>query len=86
MSNRVCPWWIGYILLNPLRRIRQDPRRLLGPLVREGMTVLEPGSGMGYFTLDLARMVGPGGRVVAVDLQDRMLKALRRRALKKGEA
>jgi len=44
------------------------------------MTVLEPGCGMGYFTLDLARMVGQEGRVVAIDLQERMLEGLRRRA------
>ena len=84
MPHRVCPWWLGYLLLLPLRRIRQNPRKLLAPLVREGMTVLEPGPGMGFFSLDLARMVGSGGRVVAVDVQERMLKVLRQRALKTG--
>jgi len=84
MSQPVCPWWFGYLLLLPLRRIRQDPRKLLGALVREGMTVLEPGPGMGYFTLDVARMVGATGRVVAADVQERMLKTLRRRARKAG--
>jgi len=44
------------------------------------MTVLEPGPGMGFFTLELARMVGPSGRVVAVDVQLRMLDELKRRA------
>jgi SAM-dependent methyltransferase len=44
------------------------------------MTVLEPGPGMGFFTLDLARLVGPSGRVVAVDLQPRMIARLKRRA------
>jgi SAM-dependent methyltransferase len=39
---------------------------------------------MGFFTLDLARMVGPRGRVVAVDLQPRMLAGLKRRAGKAG--
>jgi ubiquinone/menaquinone biosynthesis C-methylase UbiE len=48
------------------------------------MTVLEPGPGMGFFTLELARRVGPSGRVVAVDLQPRMLAALRRRAERAG--
>ena len=46
--------------------------------------VLEPGCGMGFFTLELARRVGPTGRVVAVDLQKRMLDGLRRRAGKAG--
>lgn len=48
------------------------------------MTVLEPGPGMGYFTLEAARLVGPSGKVVAVDLQPRMLANLRKRAQKAG--
>jgi SAM-dependent methyltransferase len=82
MSHRVCPWWWGYTLINPLRRLRYDPRRLLMPYVRGGMTVVEPGPGMGYFTLELARLVGPTGRVIAVDVQPRMLARLARRAAK----
>jgi ubiquinone/menaquinone biosynthesis C-methylase UbiE len=39
---------------------------------------------MGFFTLSLARMTGPSGRVVAVDIQSKMLENLRRRALKGG--
>jgi ubiquinone/menaquinone biosynthesis C-methylase UbiE len=84
MAHRVCPWWLGYFLLSPLRRWRQDPRGLLAPYVRAGMTALEPGPGMGFFTLELARLVGPTGRVVAVDVQSRMLDRLRRRAARAG--
>jgi len=82
--KHVCPWWVGYFLLNPLRRFVQDPHTILRAFVADGMTVVEPGPGMGYFTLDLARLVGPSGRVVAVDLQPRMLQGLRRRAEKAG--
>ena len=84
MAQRVCPWWLGYLLVTPLRRLLQDPRKVLAPYVREGMTVLEPGPGMGFFTLELARLVGPSGRVVAVDIQPRMLAGLRRRAARAG--
>jgi len=84
MRGHVCPWWFGYFLLSPLRRWLDPPSRLLAPLVREGMLVLEPGCGMGYYTLDLARLVGPSGRVVAIDLQERMLAGLRRRARRAG--
>jgi 2-polyprenyl-3-methyl-5-hydroxy-6-metoxy-1,4-benzoquinol methylase len=83
-APHVCPWWIGWLLLSPLRRLTQNPARLLGPHVRPGMTVLEPGCGMGYFSLPLARMVGPSGRVVCVDLQPRMIAGLIRRAHKAG--
>jgi SAM-dependent methyltransferase len=43
------------------------------------MTVLEPGPGMGFFTLELGCLVGPSGRVVAVDIQPHMLSTLKRR-------
>jgi ubiquinone/menaquinone biosynthesis C-methylase UbiE len=80
MSGRVCPWWLGYLLVAPIRRLFQDPARILAPHLAEGMTVVEPGSGMGFFTLEIARRVGAAGRVVAVDVQPRMLAGLRRRA------
>jgi ubiquinone/menaquinone biosynthesis C-methylase UbiE len=82
--SHTCPWWFGYFLLNPIRRLAQRPRRILRPFVRPGMLVVEPGCGMGFFTLDLVRMVGPQGRVVAVDLQEEMLAGLRRRAARAG--
>lgn len=87
MAQSVCPWWAGYLLASPIRRwLMQSPEDMLSPFVREGMTVLEPGPGMGFFTLPLAQMVGPGGRVVAVDIQPKMLSELKRRAEKKGLA
>jgi ubiquinone/menaquinone biosynthesis C-methylase UbiE len=84
MAHRVCPWWLGWFLVVPLRRLWQDPRSILSPYVTEGATVLEPGPGMGFFTIELARLVGPAGRVIAVDVQPRMLAALRRRADRAG--
>jgi ubiquinone/menaquinone biosynthesis C-methylase UbiE len=84
MSGAVCPWWLGYIIAAPWRRLWQDPRTLLQPFIAGGMTVLEPGPGMGFFTVEAARLVGPSGRVVAVDIQPRMLDVLRRRARKAG--
>ena len=83
MAEHVCPWWIGYFLVSPIRRWMQDPDELIAPYVGPGMTVLEPGPGMGFFTLPLAKRVG-SGRVVAVDLQAKMLDGLRRRADKAG--
>jgi SAM-dependent methyltransferase len=84
MAKHICPFWVGYLLLNPLRKLLENPDKLLGPFVRPDMTVLEPGCAMGFFTLPLARMVGPTGRVIAVDIQPRMLEVLSRRAGKAG--
>jgi len=82
--QRLCPWWIGYLLASPVRRIFNNPRKMLAGHVRPGMTVLEPGPGMGFFTIELARLVGSTGRVIAVDIQPEMLGALRRRATGAG--
>lgn len=84
MSNRVCPWWLGYLLASPGRRWLQDPVEILKPFVREGMTVLEPGPGMGFFTIPLAKLAGQSGHVIAVDLQPKMIAGLKRRAAKAG--
>jgi len=84
MGHRICPWWLGYVLASPLRRLLQDPVAIVRPYVREGMTVLEPGPGMGFFTLEMARRVGASGRVVAVDVQSRMIAGLKRRLAKAG--
>jgi ubiquinone/menaquinone biosynthesis C-methylase UbiE len=84
MGQRICPWWLGYVLASPLRRLLQDPVAILKPYVREGMTVLEPGPGMGFFTVEMARQVGASGRVVAVDIQPRMIAGLKRRLAKAG--
>ena len=50
------------------------------------MTVLEPGPGMGFFTLEMARLVGATGHVIAVDVQAKMLDRLERRARRAGVA
>jgi cyclopropane fatty-acyl-phospholipid synthase-like methyltransferase len=84
MGHRVCPWWLGYVLASPLRRLLQDPVAVVKPYIREGMTVLEPGPGMGFFTLEMARQVGASGRVIAVDIQPRMIAGLKRRLAKAG--
>jgi ubiquinone/menaquinone biosynthesis C-methylase UbiE len=86
MSNRVCPSWMGPLLLNPLRRWTLKPERLLAAYVRDGMIVLEPGPGMGFFTLPLASLVGPHGKVIAVDIQPKMIDKLKQRAAHAGFA
>jgi ubiquinone/menaquinone biosynthesis C-methylase UbiE len=76
-NPHVCPAAISGILDNRVRRWLQDPRRILVPYVEEGMEVLEVGCGPGFFTGELARMVGEKGKVVAVDLQEEMLRKVR---------
>jgi ubiquinone/menaquinone biosynthesis C-methylase UbiE len=82
--SHVCPWWLTYAFDNPLRRLLHDRRAILGPLVRDGMTVADLGCGMGYFTVALADLVGPAGRVLAVDVQRRQLARTGRRCERAG--
>jgi ubiquinone/menaquinone biosynthesis C-methylase UbiE len=85
-EHRLCPWWLGYFLICPARRWMQKPGAILAPYVRAGMTVVEPGPGMGFFTLELARLAGASGRVIVVDVQPAMLERLSRRAQTAGLA
>jgi ubiquinone/menaquinone biosynthesis C-methylase UbiE len=84
MAGRLCPWWLGYFLASPIRKIWHDPMKILAPNVKDGMTALDIGPGMGYFTIPMARLVGERGRVIAVDVQEKMLRSLRERARKAG--
>ncbi len=82
----VCPWWVAYTFDNPLRRILHPADRILGPYVKPDMRVLDVGCGFGHFSLGMARLIGPSGRVVAVDLQENMLEKTLARARRKGLA
>lgn len=79
-ENRVCPVWIGYLLASPLRRLVQNPDAILAPFVLPSMTVIDVGSAMGFFSLSMAKLVGSSGKVICVDLQEKMLVNLYKRA------
>jgi ubiquinone/menaquinone biosynthesis C-methylase UbiE len=83
-GHHVCPWYMAYLFDNPLRPLIHDPEKILGPYVKPGMTVLDIGCGMGFFSLGMAKMVGPDGRVLSLDLQERMLQVLEKRARRRG--
>ncbi len=83
-DHHVCPVWVGYFLASPIRALFQNPERILAPHITPGMRVLDVGSAMGFFSLPLARLVRPSGRVICVDLQPKMLDSLTRRARRAG--
>ena len=77
----------GYIAAqeDPGRERWQKPDQVLQALaIRPGQTVCDIGAGPGYFSLRLARLVGPRGRVYAVDVEPQVLDALRARIEKQG--
>ncbi len=80
MSDRtkhVCPVERSGSLDNRFRRWLQNPQTILRPYIEEGMTVLDVGCGPGFFSIDMAHMVGESGRVIASDLQEGMLQKVR---------
>lgn len=85
-EHHVCPWWLAYTFDNPLRRFIHRPELIFYGLVERDMTVMDIGCGMGYFSIALAKIVGPQGLVIAADLQPQMLKILKKRAAKVGVA
>jgi len=82
MACKVCPWWLGYLLVSPLRKLLQNPRKVIEPYIHAEMTVVEIGPGMGFFTLEIAKKVEASGRVIAIDIQPQMLERLEQRAAK----
>jgi ubiquinone/menaquinone biosynthesis C-methylase UbiE len=82
--GRVCPWWLGYLLASPVRKLIHDPIKILSPFVKNGMVAVDIGSGMGHFSIPTATLVGRDGKVICVDLQPKMLASLRKRARKAG--
>ena len=84
VSEHICPWWLAYTFDNPLRLFFHRPEKIFGSYVAEGMTVLDVGCGMGFFSIGLAKLVGSRGGVIAADVQQKMLNTLRRRAEKAG--
>lgn len=76
-KHRVCPVERAGVLEFAWRKWLQDPNTILRPYVRTGMTVLDLGCGPGFFTLEMARLAGDSGKVIAADLQEGMLDKLR---------
>lgn len=84
VSQETCPWWLCFTFDNFIRRALQNPAKVVQPYVKEGYKVLDVGPGMGYFTIPMAKLVGDSGQVIAADLQQHMLDAIKRRAARAG--
>lgn len=84
MRKHVCPWWFAYTFDNPLRRIFHKPENIFSHYLKEGMTAIDIGCGMGYFSIAMAKIVGEAGKIISVDLQQKMLDTLEKRAKEAG--
>lgn len=86
-SPHPMPHQFADMLDHPWRLRYRDPIDTVGVLgISAGMTLLDLGCGTGTFTLEMARMVGPGGIVHAVDIQRSLLVRAQARITKEDIA
>lgn len=79
------PEFLANLIDNPFRRKIQPPSEM--PIrhgIKPGMTVLEVGPGNGRYTLETARRVGSTGKVIAVDIEPKMIERVTQRAHAEG--
>jgi len=76
-NHQICQVERAGALDNGLRRLVQNPRKILNPFIREGMTVLDIGCGPGFFSVEIAKMLNGKGKVIAADAQEGMLNIIR---------
>jgi SAM-dependent methyltransferase len=77
-GGKPCPYAVAWLVDNPIRR------RYLHPTldrvgIQPGERVLELGPGPGAFSVEAAERTAPGGSLVAVDIQARMIAAVKRK-------
>jgi len=85
-NKHVCPWYCCFTFDNIFRKGFQNPYKILSGYLKAGDTVLDVGPGQGFFSIPMAKMVGENGRVIAIDIQKKMLDILERRAQKENVA
>jgi ubiquinone/menaquinone biosynthesis C-methylase UbiE len=64
-------------LESKLRKKIQNPKKFLEKYIKKDMKILDFGCGPGIFSIELAKIIGPKGKVIAADLQEEMLNQLR---------
>lgn len=86
VSNQtdICPYQIAWTLDNWIRRLIQNPYKIVGEYVKESQTVLNLGCGPVFFSLAMAKMVGEKGKVISVDIQEEMLRILKSKSERVG--
>lgn len=80
----VCSHSHSFFLDNFIRKIVQNPKKIIGEYIKDGDTVMDIGCGSGFFSIEMAKMVGNSGRVYAIDLQKQMLEKLEKKLFKQN--
>jgi len=78
-QTHTCPVELAGGLDNSIRKLVQNPQKIMKPYIQEGMTVLDVGCGPGYFSVEMAKLLNGSGKVIAADIQDGMLDKIRQK-------
>jgi precorrin-6B methylase 2 len=63
------------------RETEEQPQLVIDALgIKPGQTIADLGAGSGYYSFRIAPLVGPTGKVLAIDIEPRMLDAIAERA------
>ncbi len=73
-NTHVCSAEYAHFLDNGIRKLVQNPYKILKPYIQPGMKVADIGCGPGFFTIPIADLVEGNGLVYAYDLQSKMLE------------
>ncbi|AFZ69880.1 methylase involved in ubiquinone/menaquinone biosynthesis [Caldisphaera lagunensis DSM 15908] len=68
-----------FILDNPIRKIIDNPRKIIKRYIKEGDYVADIGAGPGVYTIELAKLVGEKGKVYASDSDPKMVQVLKKK-------
>ncbi len=80
----VCSHAHSFFLDIFFRRLFQNPKKIVGEYINKGDIVIDLGCGPGFFSIDMAKMVGYSGQVYSVDLQKEMLDKVEKKAVKQN--
>ncbi len=70
------PGRVSGILDKRVRKRLHNPVQIVRPYIREGMVTADIGCGLGMFSFTMARMVGPEGKVYAVDIHEKLILSI----------
>lgn len=74
----------GPAFIDPLLRIFDRSIGIVEPYLKQGQVVADIGCGWGYFSFAMADLVGPEGKVYSVDLAEKCIRVIKRKADKRG--
>jgi ubiquinone/menaquinone biosynthesis C-methylase UbiE len=72
------------LISHKISRLFEPPRRFVNQFIKPGQIVADLGSGPGYYSLHMAKILGLKGKVYSVDSDERVINALKNKAKKKG--